>query len=63
MTTALLILVAVVLVVLVAGLVVGIWNGDLGCLLCWWGGGLTAVVELLFKVLAEILKGFTGGSE
>jgi hypothetical protein len=62
MITALMILVAVLMVVGIACLVN---QAVSGCPFAWlWlcCGGMTAAVELLFKILAEIASGLTGGN-
>ena len=52
--TVILILVAIVLVLALAGLFIEVCRGNL-CITLWWCfGGAGQMVEVLFKVIAEI---------
>lgn len=60
MFTALMILVAVVLVAVLAGGVYGLARGDL-CICLWWAcGGFGRVCSLLGEVLGAIASGLAG---
>jgi hypothetical protein len=61
MMTALLILVAVVLVLALVGMLVQVARGSLCATVWWWCGGAEQLLKILGEVVTGILEGLSNG--